>query len=327
MHCYALAHVPQRPRNSKRKPRRCRDKSRATARLRPWRKDSSLPPFGKTCGINDAACKQHRKRGGQAWQRSTYGCGQLAQASAGASAMCCGSRRADGSDGPRSVPKSSDDFKTQARLTDPVRLKGGFSPEKKERRATTISTWFMMLTPADLDQVEQFARRHGWRWWKKMPHGAVSCSPRLSGFQRSIRCRPGRMYRPGDYRGRSRGPGPDSAELKDVVAGVFGLDDRPQVKPHLRHRGQRGNVQLHSNSNPASFTPPDPAKLYSFPDGGDGSGQCIGIIEIGGAYGPRDPQDRFQRVENKPPSGRRYQWTTAATCRRAMGTVPGPGER
>jgi kumamolisin len=42
-----------------------------------------------------------------------------------------------------------------------------------------------------------------------------------------------------------------------------------------------------------AFTPPQLAKLYDFPADADGSGQCIGIIELGGGYKPADLRTYF----------------------------------
>ena len=83
---------------------------------------------------------------------------------------------------------------------------------------------------------------------------------------------------------------------------MFGLDDRPQAKPHLRYRGQRGNVQWHdSAAQSSSFTPLDLAKVYNFPQGGDGTGQCIGIIELGGGFRPQDLARYFAQLGLKMP--------------------------
>jgi hypothetical protein len=70
---------------------------------------------------------------------------------------------------------------------------------------------------------------------------------------------------------------------------VFGLDDRPQARPHFRNRLQ-GNVHWRATSN--SFTPTQLASLYNFA-AGTGQGQCIGIIELGGGYRPTDLKTYF----------------------------------
>jgi len=66
-------------------------------------------------------------------------------------------------------------------------------------------------------------------------------------------------------------------EVVAVIEGVFGLDDRKQVctKYHLRPASMTVKASL-------TFTPPELAKIYNFPSDANGSGQCIGIIELGG---------------------------------------------
>jgi kumamolisin len=82
------------------------------------------------------------------------------------------------------------------------------------------------------------------------------------------------------YRGRT-GHVHVPAGLANVVEAVLGLDNRPQAKPRLVRRGALA-------AQPAvaaqAFTPLGVATLYDFPTSGDGSGQCIGIIELGGGY-------------------------------------------
>ncbi len=86
----------------------------------------------------------------------------------------------------------------------------------------------------------------------------------------------------GRYRGRT-GPVRIPPGLQDVIEGVFGLDNRPQAKPHFRRwTGARAAaVNL-------SYTPLQVATLYNFPTGVDGSGECIALIELGGGFEPTD---------------------------------------
>jgi kumamolisin len=97
----------------------------------------------------------------------------------------------------------------------------------------------------------------------------------------------------GTYRGRT-GPVQLPVALRDVVQGVFGLDDRPQAKPHFRVQGGRGNILWHAGGR--SYTPPELARLYGFPTGLDGKGECIGIIELGGGYRPADLATYFKSI-------------------------------
>jgi kumamolisin len=62
-----------------------------------------------------------------------------------------------------------------------------------------------------------------------------------------------------------------------IIEGVFGLDNRPQAFAQFQLRPATGTVKTS-----VTFTPPELAKIYNFPPDADGSGQCIGIIELGG---------------------------------------------
>ena len=81
------------------------------------------------------------------------------------------------------------------------------------------------------------------------------------------------------------------AELADAIQGVFGLDNRPQAKPHVRFRGLAGASD--AAAQPTSYNPPQVAQLYNFPSGVNGAGQTIGIIELGGGYKPADITNYF----------------------------------
>jgi kumamolisin len=85
------------------------------------------------------------------------------------------------------------------------------------------------------------------------------------------------------YRGRV-GPIHLPHELKDGVVGVFGLDTRPMA----RRRGIRKTPASTTRALPPPnsrpwYLPAELAQAYNFP-GNDGSGQTIGLIELGGSY-------------------------------------------
>jgi kumamolisin len=82
------------------------------------------------------------------------------------------------------------------------------------------------------------------------------------------------------------------ADLAGIVEAVLGLDDRPVARPHFRARTPAGNVRWRATTGNASFTPVELATLYDFPDG-DGDGQCVGIIELGGGERGADLQAYF----------------------------------
>jgi kumamolisin len=83
-----------------------------------------------------------------------------------------------------------------------------------------------------------------------------------------------------EFRGRT-GALTVPAELGDIVLGIFGLDERPQARAHFRRL-------LRPAAAPAtSFTPPEVAAAYGFP-AGDGTGQTIALIELGGGFSQSD---------------------------------------
>ena len=138
----------------------------------------------------------------------------------------------------------------------------------------------------DLDTVAAFAKAHG---LTVVESDAARRSVVLSGTATDMNTTFGTTlqqfeHASGTYRGRT-GTLSVPGDLAGVIEGVFGLDDRPAADPHF----QRYQPVLGMRSVAAkSFTPPELARLYAFPTDVDGSGQCIGIIELGGGYKPAD---------------------------------------
>ncbi|MGH7868702.1 MAG: S53 family peptidase, partial [Candidatus Dormibacteraceae bacterium] len=97
----------------------------------------------------------------------------------------------------------------------------------------------------------------------------------------------------GTYRGRT-GPVHIPGELEGIVQGVFGLDNRPQAKPHHRLIHEQGGAW--PNAQGVSYLPTQVASLYAFPTTGNGQGQCVAIIELGGGYNTSDLQTYFQQL-------------------------------
>jgi kumamolisin len=147
--------------------------------------------------------------------------------------------------------------------------------------------------PTDVQEVIRFARRHGLRVvGRNLAARTVHLSGAVANFRRAFRV-PLAVYRyaGGFYRGRT-GPVRVPSLLDGVVQGVFGLDNRPKAKPHFRRKRQLGGAW--SQALGVSFSPTEVAQLYEFPSSVNGSGQCIGIIELGGGYTQRDLNLYFQ---------------------------------
>lgn len=148
----------------------------------------------------------------------------------------------------------------------------------------------------DMERVAAFARGHGLH---VVEQSAARRSVLLSGTVRAAEAAFGVTlddyeYPQGTYRGRT-GPVSVPAALEGIVEGVFGLDDRRFARSHFSRRPAAASVPV------TTFTPPALAKLYGFPVGVDGTGQTIGIIELGGGYKPADLKAYFQRLGVKLP--------------------------
>jgi kumamolisin len=145
--------------------------------------------------------------------------------------------------------------------------------------------------PADLEVLDQFAHEHGLTIEDRNSAGR---SVVLSGKAEAVQQAFGTTLTSyelaeggGHFRGRT-GPLMIPTELKDAVIAVLGLDNRPIARPHVR-RGARATPD-------GSFTPPQVAKLYSFPVGVRGTGQTIAVLELGGGYRTSDLRSYFKKL-------------------------------
>lgn len=85
--------------------------------------------------------------------------------------------------------------------------------------------------------------------------------------------------------------------MAEIVQGVFGIEDTPIAHPHFQITPGSPAAHLDAAAAAAgSFTPVDVARLYDFPAGVDGSGQCIAIIELGGGYRSADLKAYFKKL-------------------------------
>jgi kumamolisin len=134
--------------------------------------------------------------------------------------------------------------------------------------------------PNDVAQVTEFAREHNLTVQEvSLPRRTV----KLSGTVADLNAAFGvamEQYQHGDSVYRSRvGPVYVPSNLEEIVKGVLGLTNRAVAKPHSRRRdSEEGGMRPHARG--VSYTPLQIAKLYDFPAGLDGRGECIGIIEL-----------------------------------------------
>jgi len=151
--------------------------------------------------------------------------------------------------------------------------------------------------PADLAKVEAFAEAHGLVVVETSP---ARRSLFLSGTAADFAAAFGTTienfeHDGGTYRGRT-GPLTIPADLKNIIEGVFGIDDRPVAKPHFQRYWPDPSIGIQALAKGVAYTPPELAGLYQFPTGLDGTGQCIGIIELGGGYSKADISAYFKKL-------------------------------
>jgi kumamolisin len=155
-------------------------------------------------------------------------------------------------------------------------------------------------TAADVAAVEAFAVEQGLEIVRSEPgQRRVVLAGTAAALGAAFGVELGRYDHPaGNFRGRS-GPVHVPSRLADVIEGVFGLDDRPQARPRLRRHA--GSARPADTGGGAGLTPLQVAQAYRFPGGSTGSGQCIGIIELGGGYDPVDLDVYFRGLGLTPP--------------------------
>jgi len=175
---------------------------------------------------------------------------------------------------------------------------GEFSKPIDQRRTLSRAEFEKQhgADPSSIKLVESFAREHG---LTVKESSAARRTVILSGTVAAMNKAFGvelKQYEhgAGKYRGRT-GPVHLPAELHAVVEGVFGLDNRPQAKPHFRRRREHAGARAHAQG--VSYTPIQVAALYDFPTKVNGSGECIALIELGGGFNPNDLTNYWSQLK------------------------------
>ncbi len=156
--------------------------------------------------------------------------------------------------------------------------------------------------PADLNQIRKFAQEYGLKvhdTGTELARRTVMVSGTVSNLQKAFNVELKEYSHPkGNFRGRV-GAISVPSEYADMIKGVFGLDNRPQAEPHFRRLQQpAGKHKTHGAT--ASHDPNEVAQIYDYPPG-DGTGQCIGLIELGGGFQLNDISNYFSSLNINPP--------------------------
>ena len=167
-------------------------------------------------------------------------------------------------------------------------------PRSSERLTPDQFAQLYGADPADLDQVRNFAQRHG---LQIIEADLARRSVRLSGPIAAMESAFGVQLH--DYRHQGstyrlrQGSVYLPSELQGMVMAVFGLDNRPQADAHFRLLPSPAVSQQ-------SFNPTDLARLYNFPTSATGQGETIGIVELGGGYQQTDLDAYFKQLGVTP---------------------------
>jgi kumamolisin len=145
----------------------------------------------------------------------------------------------------------------------------------------------------DVERILAFSRQHGLTVADvNLPARTIKISGTVGQLSAAFRVTLDVYEHPyGLYRGRT-GPVSVPDELEPIIEAVLGLDNRPQFKPHFVH---------HAAGALSAFTPPQVARMYHFP-AFDGTGQTIGIIELGGGFKRSDLNTYFAGLGLSTPS-------------------------
>lgn len=139
----------------------------------------------------------------------------------------------------------------------------------------------------DVDQLRGFASQHGLQ-----ETGCDTCRRVMhlrgtpQAMQKAFGVELGRYQLPpsGNTVMGCRQPPVLSGAMSSSVIAVLGLDQRPVARPHfLRPMATPGTT----------YTPMEVGQLYQFPNGTDGTGQTVAVIELGGAFNKTDFKQYF----------------------------------
>jgi kumamolisin len=166
---------------------------------------------------------------------------------------------------------------------------------------------FYAADPADFETLRLFAHRHGLAVDEQASslarrtlvlRGAVQAMQSAFGVElHDYSCRQPRGGAPAKFHtfiGQVSLP----ESCTPIVEAVLGLDTRPIARAHFRYlRDLKKKPKAASaGPQPVAFNPPQVAELYGYPTTVNGSGQTIGIIELGGGYNTSDLDTYFQSL-------------------------------
>ena len=160
--------------------------------------------------------------------------------------------------------------------------------------------------PADLEAIRKFAAEFNLKVREtgtELARRTVMLAGTVSNLEKAFGVELKEYSHPkGNFRGRV-GAIHVPAEYANIIQGVFGLDNRPQAEPHFRRAAETSGLKtskIKAHVSAASYNPNQVAQLYDYP-AGDGTGQCIGLIELGGGFKLDDLSNYFKGLSLSEP--------------------------
>jgi kumamolisin len=198
-------------------------------------------------------------------------------------------------------PTSPDEeFDVTVRLRRKNPLPGRPIPGKRLRREDYANKY--SAAADDLERIRAFAQHfHLSILAESAVERIVTLSGKAADFQKAfqVELRTHRFDSGKHYRGRV-GPIKVPAEISKAVTGVFGLDNRTMFWNTFRvgrvrdEAAAAGSTQKPGTT--VSYYANQLAKIYNFPTGVDGTGQNIGIVELGGGFTDTDLKTFYQKA-------------------------------
>ncbi len=178
-----------------------------------------------------------------------------------------------------------------------VRKLGKLLPAQRQQLSRAQFASRHGARPADIKKIRTFAKQNGLKVVEvSRPRRSVLLGGSIAAFSRAFGVELNSYQHPtGTCRMRT-GTIQIPASLSGIIEGVFGLDNRPQAKPHFRVREQSKNLAVRAQATSASYNAPQVSQAYDFPAGTNGSGQTIGILELSGGYRATDLATYFKNL-------------------------------
>ena len=193
-----------------------------------------------------------------------------------------------------------------------IRLRSKAEDQREQLKAALVKPGFKQISrtqyeqthgadPADVEKIKKFAQEFNLKVDAvDLARRTVKVSGTVANLQKAFAVQLKEYSHPnGNFRGRT-GAISVPSDYADVIKGVFGLDNRRQAEPHFRRLAQPDKHKHKTPVTASSHDPNEVAQIYDYPSG-DGTGQCIGLIELGGGFQLDDITNYFKSLNLTPP--------------------------